>query len=105
QSVIVENRPGGAGSIAIEALVRGPRNGHTIVVSSDSSFYQPVLNPALAYRAERDLRPIVILTNQPIVIAVHPAPGWKSIADLLRAARTRPGEIAYGLSSATGTQA
>src|SRR5690606_23124944 len=105
QSVVIENRPGGAGSIAIEALARGPRDGHTIVISSDSSFYQPLLNPSLSYRAEKDLRPITILTNQPIVIAVHPAPGWKSIADLLKAAKARPDEIAYGLSSATGTQA
>lgn len=105
QTVIVENRPGGAGSIAIEALIRGSHDGHTIVVGSDSSFYQPVLTPALSYRAEKDLRPITILTHQPIVIAVHPAPGWRSIADLLKAAKARPGEIAYALSSATGTQA
>lgn len=105
QTVIVENRPGGAGSLAIEALVRGAADGHTIVIGSDSSFYQPVLRPSLSYRAERDLRPITILTNQPIVIAVHPAPGWKSVADLLKAAKARPGEIAYALSSATGTQA
>lgn len=105
QTVIVENRPGGAGSIAIEALIRGTPDGHTIVVGSDSSFYQPVLRPSLSYRAERDLRPVTILTNQPIVIAVHPAPRWNSIADLLKAARARPGEISYALSSATGTQA
>jgi tripartite-type tricarboxylate transporter receptor subunit TctC len=105
QAVIIENRPGGAGSIAVEALVRGSHDGYTIVVGSDSSFYQPVLNPALSYRTEKDLRPITILTYQPIVIAVHPAPGWRSIADLLKAAKARPGEIAYALPSATGTQA
>lgn len=105
QSVIIENRPGGAGSIALEMLVRGPHDGYTIVIGSDSSFYQPVINPSLAYRLEKDLRPITILTNQPIVIAVHPAPGWSTIADLLKAARARPGEIAYALSSPTGTQA
>ena len=105
QNLITENRPGGSGSIAIEALLRGAHDGYTILVGSDSSFYQPVLKPALSYRTERDLRPITILTNQPIVIAVHPSPGWKSIADLLRAAKARPGEIAYALSSATGTQA
>jgi tripartite-type tricarboxylate transporter receptor subunit TctC len=104
QPVVVENRPGGAGSIVIEAMIRAG-DGHTFVVGSDSSFYQPVLRPSLAYRAERDLRPVTILTNQPIVIAVHPAPGWKSIGDLLKAAKARPGEIAYALSSATGTQA
>lgn len=105
QTVVVENRPGGAGSIAIEMLVRGAADGHTVVVGSDSSFYQPVLRPSLTYRAERDLSPVTILTNQPIVIAVHPAPGWRSITDVLKAARARPGEISYGLSSATGTQA
>lgn len=105
QPVVVENRPGGAGSIVLETLVRGPADGHTFVVGSDSSFYQPVLRPSLAYRNERDLRPVTILTNQPIVIAVHPAPGWKTIADLLKAARARPGTISYGVSSATGTQA
>ena len=105
QTVIIENRPGGAGSIAIETLIRGAADGHTIVIGSDSSFFQPVLRPSLSYRAERDLRPVTILTNQPIVIAVHPAPGWNSIADLLKAARARPGEISYALSSATGTQA
>ncbi|MGQ0752324.1 MAG: Bug family tripartite tricarboxylate transporter substrate binding protein [Betaproteobacteria bacterium] len=104
QSVVIENRPGGAGSIVIEALIRAG-DGHTFVIGSDSSFYQPVLRPSLAYRAERDLKPVTILTNQPIIIAVHPAPGWKSIGDLLKAARARPGEIAYALSSATGTQA
>jgi len=105
QSVIVENRPGGAGSLALEALVRGSPDGYTIVIGSDSSFYQPVINPALSYRTDKDLRPITILTNQPIVIAVHPSPGWKSVADLLKAAKSQPGQIAYGLSSATGTQA
>ena len=105
QTVIIENRPGGAGSIVIEALVRGGLDAHTIVVGSDSSFYQPVLRPSLSYRAERDLRPVTILTNQPIVIAVHPAPGWNSIADLLKAAKARPGQISYALPSATGTQA
>lgn len=105
QQVIVENRPGGAGSLAIEALIRGPKDGYTVVVNSDSSYYQPVLTPSLSYRAERDLQPVAILTNQPIVIAVHPAPGWKSISDLLKAAKAQPGQIAYALSSATGTQA
>ena len=105
QPLIIENRTGGSGSVAIEALTRAPADGYTLFVGSDSSFYQPVLNPKLAYRAEKDLKPITILTYQPIVIAVHPAPGWRSIADLVKAARAQPGQIAYALSSPTGTQA
>ncbi|HZN25088.1 MAG TPA: tripartite tricarboxylate transporter substrate binding protein [Burkholderiales bacterium] len=105
QPVIIENRPGGSGSVGIEALIRGPADGYTLFVGSDSSFYQPVLNPKLAYRAEKDLKPVTILTYQPIVIVVHPAPGWRSIGDLIKAAKARPGQIAYALSSPTGTQA
>jgi tripartite-type tricarboxylate transporter receptor subunit TctC len=105
QPLIIENRTGGSGSVAIEAMMRGPADGYTLFLGSDSSYYQPVLNPKLAYRAEKDLKPITILTYQPIVIAVHPAPGWRNIGDLVKAAKARPGQIAYALSSPTGTQA
>ncbi|MEO7728136.1 MAG: tripartite tricarboxylate transporter substrate binding protein [Burkholderiales bacterium] len=105
QTVVVENRPGGSGSIAIEALMRSAADGYTFVSGSDSSFYQPVINPQLPYRADKDLVPIAILVNQPIVIAVHPAPGWKSIKDMINAAKAHPGEVPYAISSPTGTQA
>jgi tripartite-type tricarboxylate transporter receptor subunit TctC len=105
QPVVIENRPGGSGSVGIEALIRAPADGYTLFVGSDSSFYQPVLNPKLGYRSDKDLKPITILTYQPIVIAVHPAPGWRNIGDLIKAAKAQPGQIAYGLSSPTGTQA
>jgi tripartite-type tricarboxylate transporter receptor subunit TctC len=105
QPVLVENRPGGAGSVGIEATIRSPADGYTLFVGSDSAFYQPVLRPKLGYRWDKDLKPVTILTIQPIVIVVNPAPGWKSIGDLVKTARARPGQIAYALSSATGTQA
>ena len=105
QPVIIENRPGGAGSVGIEATMRSPADGYTLFVGSDSAFYQPVLRPELAYRWEKDLKPVTILTIQPIVIVVNPAPGWKNIGDLVKTAKARPGQIAYALSSATGTQA
>ena len=105
QPVIIENRPGGAGSVGIEATMRSPADGYTLFVGSDSAFYQPVLRPKLAYRWEKDLKPVTILTIQPIVIVVNPAPGWKNIGDLVKNAKARPGQIVYALSSATGTQA
>lgn len=105
QNVIVENRPGASGAIAIEALMRSASDGYTLVSGSDSSFYQPVINPKLPYRADRDLAPIAILVNQPIIIAVHPAPGWKNINEMIKAAKTQPGTVPYAISSPTGTQA
>lgn len=105
QTVIVENRPGASGVIAIEALTRSAADGYTLVVGSDSAFYQPVINPKVAFRADRDLMPITILVSQPIVIAVHPAPGWKSISEMVKSTRAQPGAIPYAISSPTGTQA
>jgi tripartite-type tricarboxylate transporter receptor subunit TctC len=105
QPVIIENRPGGSGSVGIEATIRSLADGYTLFVGSDSSFYQPVLTPRLTYRWEKDLKPVTILTIQPIVIVVNPAPGWKNIGDLLKTAKARPGQIAYALSSPAGTQA
>ena len=105
QPLIIENRPGGSGSVGIDATIRSPADGYTLFLGSDSAFYQPVLRPNLAYRAEKDLKPVTILTIQPMVIVVNPAPGWNNIRDLVRAAKAKPGEIAYALSSPTGTQA
>lgn len=105
QTVLVENRPGASGAIAIEAVTRSAADGYTLASGSDSAFYQPVINPKLPYRADRDLMPITIFVNQPIIIAVHPAPGWKNIGDMIKAANAQPGEVPYAVSSPTGTQA
>lgn len=105
QTVLVENRPGASGAIAIEAVTRSAADGYTLASGSDSAFYQPVINPKLPYRADKDLAPITIFVNQPIIIAVHPAPGWKNIGDMIKAANAQPGEVPYAVSSPTGTQA
>ena len=105
QSIIIDNRPGAAGAIANEALARSAPDGQTLIVAPDSSLYQPVINPALPFRVETHFTPITLLTLQPIVIAVHPAPGWRTVGDLLSAARRRPGELAYALPGPTSTQA
>lgn len=105
QNMIIDNRPGAAGGIAIEALLRAAPDGYTIIVAPDSSLYQPVLNPKLPFRVEKQLVPITLLTNQPIVIAVHPAPGWKTIAELIAVAKARPGQLSYALPGPTSSQA
>ena len=85
--------------------MRAQPDGYTLIVAPDSSLYQPVLNPKLPFRVEKHLLPITLLTNQPIVIAVHPAPGWKTIADLVAAAKARPGQLSYALPGPTSSQA
>ena len=80
QPLIIENRTGGSGSVGIEATIRAPADSYTLFMGSNSSFYQRAESEACLSRG-KDLKPITILTYQPIVIAVHPAPGWRSVAD------------------------
>ena len=104
-TMVIDNRPGAAGGIAIDLFLRAAADGYTIIVAPDSSLYQPVLNPALPFRVEKNFQPVTTLTDQPMVIAVHSAPGWKTIADLIAAAKARPGQLSYALPGPTSSQA
>lgn len=71
QAVIVENRPGASGGIAMDTVARAVPDGYTLLVSADSSLYQTILKPSLPYTIEMNFTPIVILTTQPLVLAAH----------------------------------
>lgn len=98
QSVVVENRAGAAGNIAAEAVARAPADGHTLLVASQGII---LLNSALfqrlSYDPDRDFVPLSILAHQPNLFVVNPnVLPVSSIAELIEAARTRPGGVPGG---------
>ena len=73
QSVVIENRPGASGSIAIERTVKSPADGYTLVLMGASSVINAVLQPKLPYNLQRDLAPISIVTSGTFVFIIHPS--------------------------------
>jgi tripartite-type tricarboxylate transporter receptor subunit TctC len=98
QTIIVDNRPGAAGSIAMDFVSKAAPDGYTFVVASDSVSLQPVLRKNVAWSVERDFIPVIMFGTQPIVVATYAASPYKSIKDLVAAAKAKPGTIGYATS-------
>jgi tripartite-type tricarboxylate transporter receptor subunit TctC len=98
QQVIVENRPGGNGFIAVSAAAKSPADGYTLLMAHTGEF---VVNPAVfkdvPYELDRDFTAITMINDAPIVWAVNNGAPYKTIQELMAAARANPGKI--GVSS------
>ena len=102
QPVFVDNR-GGAGSTIGNALVaRATPDGYTLLLMSASLSVVPAIYRNLPYDTLKDLAPISLLMHTPYVLAVHPSMPTKSVVELIRLAKARPGQIIYG-SAGAGT--
>jgi len=100
-SVIVENKPGAAGNIGAEMVVRD-KTGHRLLFTTASIAVNPSLYKGLRYDVERDLVPVSMLTSSPLVLAVPGSSDVRSLEDLRRAGASRPDGLNYG-SPGTGT--
>lgn len=98
QPVLVENRAGAGSSIAAEMVAKAAPDGYTVLIASPSSMsVNPALNPKLGYSA-RDLAPVTLMTNMPLVIAANPATGISSVQDLIARAKKSPGTLNFATS-------
>jgi tripartite-type tricarboxylate transporter receptor subunit TctC len=102
QTVIVENRPGAGGTLAAAQVARGEADGYTVLVPSSGHAANPSIYPNLPYDTLRDLTGVTPLVAMPNVLVVSPARGWKSVADLVAAAKAKPGALNYA-SAGTGS--
>lgn len=97
QQVLIINRPGATGLIALQALASSERDGHTLYMPSSSSLVVlPVTHAGkLPLDLQRDLTPIAVLGEQPFLIAAGNHTGVNTIADLIALAKRKPGEVTY----------
>jgi tripartite-type tricarboxylate transporter receptor subunit TctC len=97
QQVVVENRPGGNGLIAMTAAVRAAPDGYTLVMASGGDVsLNPALLKTMPYDVERDLVPITGVSDAPIVLAANSGSPYKSVADVIAAGKADPGSINIG---------
>jgi tripartite-type tricarboxylate transporter receptor subunit TctC len=102
QPIVVENRGGAGGTLAVGAVVRAPADGYTMLANSSAHAIAPAIVPNLPYDTAHDLASALMIGQNANVLAVSPAKGWKTAQDLVGAAKSNPGSINYG-SAGIGT--
>jgi tripartite-type tricarboxylate transporter receptor subunit TctC len=103
QSVIVENKPGAGSAIGVTAAAQS-KDGHTLLMGSNSMVINPVLNPAISYDVARDFDAVGMVSAQPLVLVVPATSAITRYAELVAQAKASPGAITAG-NSGNGTLA
>jgi tripartite-type tricarboxylate transporter receptor subunit TctC len=102
QPVIVENRTGAGGTIGTALVAKAPADGYTLLVNSAAHVTNPLLYANPPYDAAKDFVVVAPLVRLPNVLVVAPSMGIKSVAELIAAAKAKPGQLNFA-SSGTGT--
>ena len=103
QQVVVENRAGASGNIGAEVAAKAPPDGYTLFLVNMGHAANVTLHAkTLAYDLTRDFAPVTQIASSPSIVVVHPSLPVKSVAELVKLAKAKPGAIHYG-SGGVGT--
>jgi tripartite-type tricarboxylate transporter receptor subunit TctC len=95
QPMVVEVRPGAGGTIGFAQVAKADPDGYTLVTSSSSMATESVLHRTLPYDPVRDFVPVVLFGVQPNALVVSSQSGFKTVADLVAAAKAKPGSLTF----------
>jgi tripartite-type tricarboxylate transporter receptor subunit TctC len=98
QPVVIESKPGAAGSIGMEYAARQAADGYTFVVGNLGPVAVNPLISKVPYNMEKDFVPVALTATGANILVVHPNSPYKSLQDLLAAARAKPGMLSFGTS-------
>lgn len=102
---VIDNKPGAGGNLGIDAVAKSPADGYTIVLGQTSNLaINPTLYSKLPYNPQKDLAPIGLVASAPLVIVVPSQSAFKTLADIVAAAKAKPGEVNFA-SPGNGTVA
>ena len=101
QPVVVENRPGAAGSLAIDTMLRAPADGYTLALATMSqAVFNSYLFSRLAYDPLRDLEPVALLVTGAMALAAHPSFPARTLPELIALAKAQPGQLFVAMPQA-----
>jgi len=101
QPILIENRGGAGGTVGTGAVARSAPDGYTFLVTLSSHTINPLLYK-LDYDVERDFAPVSLIMSVPQLLAANPATPYKSIQDVIAAAKAQPGKLSFA-SAGNGT--
>lgn len=105
QPVVVENKPGAAGTIGADMVAKAKPDGYTLLLAhSNSNSVAPALYPKLPYDVNRDFTPIIPVANTPLLLTVHPSVAARDVKEFIALARSKPGGLHYASSGGGSAQ-
>nr|WP_236574322.1 tripartite tricarboxylate transporter substrate binding protein [Hydrogenophaga sp. PBL-H3] len=104
QPVVIENKPGAGTIIGTDAVAKSPADGYTLVISTFAHAVNPSLMQKLPYDNDKAFAPVILIGKGPNVLVVRTESPFKSVKDILDAARANPGKLNYA-SQGNGTSA
>ena len=105
QQVIVDNRAGGGGNLAVEIVAKSVADGYTLLMGANgTNAINPGLYPHLAVDPARELAPITMIASSPMILVVHPTLSAHSVKEFVALAKSKPGAINFA-SSGNGSTA
>ncbi|MCU0818281.1 MAG: tripartite tricarboxylate transporter substrate binding protein [Beijerinckiaceae bacterium] len=93
-TMVVENKGGASGSIGAAQVAKSPPDGKTWLFVFDSHAVNPSLQK-LTFDSEKDLAPVMLIGTAPNVLATHPSRPFRTLADVVKAAKENPGKVTY----------
>jgi len=102
---VIDNKPGAGGNLGVDAVAKAPADGYTIVLGQTSNIaINPTLYSKLPYDPQKDLAPIVLIANAPLVMVTGTNSPLKTLSDAVNAAKAKPGQVNFA-SPGNGTVA
>jgi tripartite-type tricarboxylate transporter receptor subunit TctC len=95
-TIIIDNRPGASGSVGTAAAAKSPPDGNTWLTVFDNHAANPFVLPNLPYDTEKDLEPVLFIGTAPYVISTTASKPYKTLADVIAAAKAKPESVNYG---------
>ncbi len=104
KQIIIDNKPGGGTIIGTDVVAKSAPDGYTIVIATFAYAVNPSLQPKLPYAQDKDFAPITLIAKGPNVLVVRADSPYKTVKDIVDAARAKPGKLTYA-SQGIGTSA
>jgi tripartite-type tricarboxylate transporter receptor subunit TctC len=104
QPVIIDNKPGAGTIIGTDALAKSNPDGYTLVMATLAHVVNPSIQPKLPYDYAKAFAPVMLVGRSPNVLVVRPDSPFKSVKDVIAAAKAKPGRLSFA-SQGSGTSA